>query len=121
MNRIPRIAGLLIITLIAGLLSGCAGLGQYLPGGAKPTDAYMKGSTGAPELVTTVVKGTEKLMGCTIELKRKGESEPWILLLEGDLKRFCDLDENTWVTVNGLPDSDGVIRPSDINPDGVGR
>lgn len=112
----------LYATLLAAvLLSGCAGFGQLFPGGAKMTDLLLEGFTGPPELVMASVGDTEKLMGCTIPLHIKGESEPRQMLLEGLLKNFCDLAENTGVTVNGTTDADGTLRPRTIDPDGVGR
>lgn len=110
-----------LLLLAALTLSGCAGLGQLLPGGARMTDLRMEGVTGSPDLVTAVVGESEKLLGCTVPLLVRGESEPRVMLLEGDLKSFCDLEEYTPVTINGIPDADGTLRPTTINPAGVGR
>lgn len=111
---------LTIALLAAVLLTGCAGLGQLLPGGGRMTDLQMEGFTGAPELVMAPVGDTEKLIGCTVPLHVQGEAEPRQMLLEGDLKRFCDLLENTGVTINATADADGTLRPRTINPEGVG-
>lgn len=117
-----RYAIALAVFLSALTLTGCAGLGQILPGGAKMTDAQLKGFVGEPEPVfVTSPAGDELEVGCFLPLNVRGEEEPIRVLLVGRFAEYCDLERNAEVTVNGVADPGGLVNPTRINPAGVGR
>lgn len=118
-------SGILTALLAASLLTGCGslGLGQLMPGGAKPTDLRLKGVvSGEPEDAILTAAGEETKLGCTIPFNVEGETEERVILLVDKFAHWCKaLKIFEQIVIDSVPGATGLLKPTAINPEGVGR
>jgi len=127
-RRLPLLAAVLLVPLLAPLLSGCASLRAIIPGGVSPSDAEWDGVKTAEVVsiagaidpraaaIETILGflGRGNQLGVLMPVAVAGETQPRWVLCTGDFTTKCaSIPINTKVHFAGAALGPGLVwRPT---------